>query len=598
MKNYWKLVRFLEEHKGLFGIAILLMFIASFFEGFQLSLLVPMTDRIFNNRAIVVPNNVPQFARHIIDKLNAIPQETMFWSFPIFVLGVLILKNIFSFAHQYVMSDVSQRVMRDVRHKLYEKIQNLSLDYFSQKRTGELISRITNDVGIIENAVSYGLTDLFRQGFLIILYVSIAFSIYWQAAVVIFVVFPLIAWPLTSIGRKLKKLSRSTQEQMADINTHLLETISGIKLVKAFNTEKYEVNRFHGKNYGYYKLKMKTVKRSNIIPAITELFGALCGVFVILWIGRTVMSGHLSFGVFILFFGSLMSVISPVKKIGNVNVMIQQAIAAGDRVYEVLDAEVSVKEKPDAIDLGELHDSIRLDQVDFHYGKAGGMVLKGIDLEVRKGDIVAIVGPTGTGKTTLVNLIPRFYDPAAGRVTIDDVDVRDVTFRSLRDQIGIVSQETILFNDTVRANIAYGARVEPSQAEIEAAAQKAFAHGFIQKMPHGYDTIVGDRGFRLSGGEKQRISIARAVLKNAPVLILDEATSQLDSESEKFVQEALDKLMAGRTVIAIAHRLSTIKKADKIVVLDHGQVVGMGRHEDLLKAGGLYKRLYDMQFQI
>jgi len=573
------------------------MFVASFFEGFQLSLLVPMTDRIFNNKKIVVPNQLPGFIQSGIDKLNATDPTTLFWVFPIMVISVLLLKHLFVFGYQYLMSDVSQRIMRDIRYRLYEKIQSLSLDYFSEKRTGELVSRITHDVNVVENAISYGLTDLFRQTFMIIMFTTIAFSIYPKAAFIIFFVFPLIGFPMSKIGKRLRKISKGTQEKMADINTLLLETISGIQLVKAFGTEKYETDRFRGKNHDYYKLRMKSIKRLIVISPMTEIFGAICGIGVILWMGRGVMDDELSFGIFILFFGSIMSIISPIKKLGNVNALTQQALAANERVYEVLDAQASVVEKTsDAIHLKEMAESIKIENADFHYEEDSGIVLKDINLEVKKGEIVAIVGPTGTGKTTLANLIPRFYDPTRGTVKMDGINLKDVSFRSLRDQIGIVTQDSILFNDTVRANISYGHQ-KATQEEVEATAKKAFAHRFIAKMPKGYDTMIGDRGFRLSGGEKQRISIARAILKNPPILILDEATSQLDSESERFVQEALDQLMQGRTVVAIAHRLSTIKKAHKIVVLEHGQIVGIGPHEQLLKTCPLYKRLHEMQFQ-
>ncbi len=597
MRNYFKLLKFLKGHTRLFTVAVVTMLISSFFEGFQLSLLVPMTDRIFNNKPIVIPNKLPAFISNFVDRLNSMTPEALFTIFPIVVIVALLVKNLFVFCYQYLMSDLSQAVMRDIRYQLYAKIQDLSLDYFSKKRTGELISRITHDVNVVENAVSYGLTDLFRQSFMILLFVAIAFSIYPKAAFLMFVVFPLIGIPMAQIGRKLRKISKGTQEKMADINTLLIETISGIKLVKAFCTEQYEKARFKAKNHDYYKLRMKSIKRLVVIPPITEMFGALCGVAVILWMGKTVMSGGLSFGVFILFFGSIMSIISPIKKLGNVHALIQQALAANERIYDVLDAPVTVKEKPDAMVIGELKESIQLKDVDFHYAEDSGIVLRDINLQVHKGEIVAIVGPTGTGKTTLVNLIPRFYDPLRGVVTIDGLDVRDVTFQSLRKQIGIVTQETILFNDTVRANIAYG-YPEASDKQVQAAAQMAFAHQFIVKMPKGYDTLIGDRGFRLSGGEKQRVAIARAILKNPPILILDEATSQLDSESERYVQEALDLLMKGRTVIAIAHRLSTIQKADKIIVLEHGRIIGVGGHEELLKSCPLYNKLYSLQFSM
>lgn len=595
MRNYLKLLHFLKGHRKLFSLAVLTMFVASFFEGFQLSLLVPMTDRMFNNKKIVIPNELPGFIQAGIDKVNGIEPDTMWMMFPILVIGVLLIKHLFIFGYQYLMSDVSQRIMRDIRYRLYEKIQNLSLDYFSEKRTGELISRITHDVNVVENALSYGVTDLFRQTFMIIIFTSIAFSIYPQAALMIFLVFPLIGFPMSIIGKRLRKISKGTQEKMADINTLLLETISGIQLVKAFGTEQYETQRFKGKNHDYYKLRMKSVKRIISISPMTEIFGAACGVGVLLWLGHSVRTGQLSFGIFILFFGSIMSIISPVKKLGNVNALTQQALAANERIYDVLEAQPSVEEKEGAGRLSEMKNAVQIDHVDFRYDQESEIVLKDINLEVKKGEIVAIVGPTGTGKTTLVNLIPRFYDPTSGTVKMDGIDLKEVTFRSLRDQIGIVTQESILFNDTVKANISYGHQ-RASQDEIETVAKRAFAHRFIEKMPKGYNTLIGDRGFRLSGGEKQRISIARAILKNPPILILDEATSQLDSESEKYVQEALDQLMKGRTVVAIAHRLSTIKKADKIVVLEHGRIVGIGPHEELLETCPLYKRLYEMQF--
>ncbi len=597
MKNYIKLLSFLKGHRKLFSLAVITMLIASFFEVFQLSLLVPMTDRIFNNRQIIVPNKLPAFITTIIDKLNNLEPQALF---PMFIIGfviVLLLKNILVFGYQYLMGDVSQLIMRDVRFKIYEKIQSLSLDYFSKKRTGELVSRITNDVSVIENAVSYGVTDLFRQIFIIMMWVVTAFMIDPKAVFVILAVGAVIGSIMGRIGKKLRKISKGTQETMADINSHLLETISGIRLVKAFSTEKYEIDRFKGHNQAYYKFKMKSIKRLILIPPITELIGGACGVGLILWFGGRLMAGELSFGVFVLFFGSVMSIISPIKKLGNVHALTQQALAANERIYEILDAHPSVQESSNPTELKEMKEAIRLLNVNFHYGHEEELVLKNINLEVKKGELVAIVGPTGSGKTTLVNLLPRFYDVTAGTVTIDGVNIKEASFKSLRKQFGVVNQETILFNDTVKANIAYGFR-EATQDQIEAAAQKAFAHQFIQKMPKGYETVVGDRGFRLSGGEKQRLSIARAILRNAPILILDEATSQLDSESEKFVQEALDKLMQGRTVVAIAHRLSTIIRADKIVVIHHGQIVGMGRHDQLLVSCDLYKRLYDMQFQM
>ncbi len=597
MKDYFKLLRFLRGHVPILSLASACMLISTLLDGFQLSLLVPMTDKILSKSKIILPSKVPDFLARLIDKMNGMDSMTLLWMLPIAVIAMLLVKGFFGFWYGYLMNEVSQRVMRDIRYKLYEKIQGLSMDYFSTKRVGELISRITNDVQVIENAVSYGVTDLIRQTFTIFMFVGIAFFIYFKVALIVFVLFPLVAWPMNLIGKRLRQLSKSSQEKMADINSLLLETISGIKVVKAFCTEKYETNRFKSQNHDYYKLKMKSIRRTLLITPITEILGGFFGLAILWWLGKQVIGGQVSFGIFVLFFGSIMSIISPLKKLSNVHVITQQALAANDRIYDVLDARPTVVEKSLARELAPVKNSIQLENITFCYDIESGDVLKDINLGIKVGEIVAIVGPTGTGKTTLVNLIPRFYDPTLGAVKIDGIDVRDVTFKSLRSQIGIVAQDTILFNDTVKANIAYG-NFQANMEQIEAAAKKAYAHLFIEKMPQGYETVIGDRGFRLSGGEKQRIAIARAILKNPPLLILDEATSQLDSESEKFVQEALDALMQRRTVICIAHRLSTIKKATNIVVLDHGRIVGAGRHDDLLRNCPLYKRLYDTQFEM
>lgn len=597
MKNYLKMLSFIKDYKKLFFIALGAMMIASFFKIFELSLLVPLIDRIFNNKPIVVPNELPSFFANLIERLNQIEPKSLFRLMPFIVLIGMILKHAFIYTYQFFMNDLSQKIMRDVRQKLYAKIQNFSLDYFSEKRTGELMSRITYDVQVIENAVSYGVTDLFVQSFAILGFVSVAFLIHFKAAIIILVVFPLIIWPMTKIGKKLRKLAKQSQERMADINSILLETISGIKVVKAFCTEKFEIDRFHGKNHDFYKLRMKAVRRLLLLGPITEIFGVICGIIMILWLGQQVMEAQLSFGIFILFFAAIMSVISPVKKLGNVNALTQQALSANMRIYDILDSEPSVQEAAQPKKIGEIQKKIEIKNVRFQYDKESGDILKDINLEINVGELVAIVGPTGTGKSTLVNLIPRFYDPYEGSVSLDGEDIKGISFKSLRSQIGIVAQETFLFNDTVGNNIAYGTR-NASQEEIEEAAKKSYAHRFIKEMPNQYMTTIGDRGFRLSGGEKQRIAIARAILKNPPILILDEATSQLDSESEKFVQEAVDDLMRGRTVIAIAHRLSTIKKADKIIVLQEGRIAGSGKHSDLLKTCQLYKRLYETQFQM
>lgn len=594
MTNYLKLLRFLKGHLNRFITAIVFILFSSVFEGVQLTLMLPVIDRIFTNKKIVLPNKVPHFLNNIVNYLNSVDTHALFIAVPLCFLGLFAIKQVVSFYSDYFMNDVAQRVMRDVRSKLFERIQTLSLDYFSKKRTGELVARITNDVGVIENAVSYAVTDLVRQPVLVIIFLGLAFTFNVHGTLLIFVMVPFIAIPMAIIGKRLRKVSRGQQEKMADINSHLLETISGVRILKAFGTERYEIKRFNQQNQDYYKLRMKGLKNLILMGPITEMVGAICGITAVLILGKDVLDGHLSFGVFSLSIVSILQVIRPIKRMANVQAIIQQALAANERIYDVLETKPTVNEKPGAKEFGILQNKVELEHVNFSYDHAHD-VLHDINLTIKKGELVAIVGPTGSGKSTLVNLIPRFYDTSAGKVSFDGVDVREATFKSLRGQVGIVTQEAILFNDTVRNNIAYGT-FEVTKDQVQEAARMAFADHFIQKMPHGYETIVGDRGFRLSGGEKQRLTIARAILKNPPILILDEATSQLDSESERFVQEALDSLMKNRTVIAIAHRLSTIMRADKIVVLEAGKVVGLGKHDELLFTCPLYRRLYETQF--
>jgi subfamily B ATP-binding cassette protein MsbA len=597
MKEYLRLIKYIKPHLAIFIIAVVCMFFSAIFDGVSLSMIVPLADKVLTNKQIVIATRLPTFVMNFIDKINQIPPlkmlNIMAWS----VLVLFIFKGLFHFLQGYLMSDVGQRVIRDVRLKLYQKLQDLSLDFYSQKRTGELISRITNDVKTIENAVSYGLTDFVYQSFQIILFTFLLFMIHWKMALIALLLFPLVVFPTIKIGRKLRKLTQRQQERMADINSLLAETISGVRIVKAFNMENYEISKFASQNRDNYKLEMKTIKRNLLLNPITEFIGALCGIIVFFFAGREVIAGRLSFGVFGLFLGSLLSLIRPFKKLSQVNALTQRALAANSRIYDILDTPATLQEKQGAVVLSRLKDNIRFENVWFRYETNTPYVLQDINLEVKYGQMVALVGPTGAGKSSLINLILRFYDPQRGRIIIDGIDIKDVTLKSLRQQIGMVTQEIILFNDTITANIAYGRPNEDIKL-VEAAARKAFAHDFIKNMPQGYNTIIGDRGFKLSGGEKQRLAIARAILKNPTILILDEATSQLDSESERLVQEAINKLIEHRTVFCIAHRLSTVRRADKIVVLDKGKIVDFGTHEELLFKGGLYKKLHDTQFQM
>lgn len=593
MKNYNKLFIFARPYTGQLVISGIFMGIVTFFDIFRLSAIVPVIDRIFTNRQITFNNGkFPAFILNILNYLNTLePIKVLYLILIVMPIG-LIIRAVFEYLQSYIMSDVGQKVIRDVRNIIYEKLQVLSLEYFSQRRSGELVSRITNDVKLIENAVSYALTDLVYQGFTVICFAITIFFINWKLALLAFIVLPVVAVPMVTVGKRLRKLSKSSQEMMADINSLLVETFIGVRIVRAFCAESKEVAKFRGQNQKYYKLAMKSIKRMLILGNATELVGVAMAILIIYISGRQVISGELSFGAFALFMAALLSLIKPFKKLSQVNSILQQAMAASTRIYEVLDAPVSVRQSPQAKEISDFSSGIRYEGVYSTYGEHD--ILKNVNLEVKKGSMLAIVGPSGSGKSTMVDLIPRFYDPKQGKIYIDGVDIKDVTLKSLRQKIGIVTQETILFNDTIKGNILYG-KPDATDKEIEEAAVQAHAHTFIKNLPNGYQTVIGDRGMKLSGGERQRIAIARALLKNPPILLLDEATSQLDTESERIVQEALDRLIQGRTVFVIAHRLSTVRNAHRIVVLDRGMIAEEGTHQELVQKDGLYKRLYSMQ---
>ena len=593
MKDYRKLFRFAKPYYRELILSGFLMGVVTFFDIFRLSAIVPIVDRVFTNKPITFTNaKLPPFLENILSRLNTLEPLKVLYLMLIVVPVALTLRAIVEFLQSYIMSGVGQKVIRDARNLVYDKLQNLSLDYFTHKRSGELISRITNDVKLIETAVSYALTDLIYQLFEVVAFSAVIVVINWKMALGALVVLPMVAVPMIVVGKVLRKLSKKSQEKMADINSLLVETFTGVRIVRAFCAEGIELEKFKKQNHDYYRLAMKSIKRMLILGNTTELMGVGTALFVIFYAGRQVIGGELSFGAFALFMAAFLSLIKPFKKLSQVNSITQQAVAASSRIYEILETSPTIKESLQAGQLGAFENSIVFENVNFSYTEHE--ILKDINLKVNKGEVLAIVGPSGVGKTTLVDLIPRFYDPKKGRVLIDGIDIKNVAFRSLRKQIGIVTQETILFNDTIKANIAYG-KPEASREEIEQAATQAHAHDFIMLMPKGYDTMIGDRGARLSGGERQRLAIARALLKDPPMLILDEATSQLDSESERLVQEALDRLIRGRTVFVIAHRLSTVRNAQRIIVLDKGRIVEDGTHSELLSKGGLYKKLYQLQ---
>ncbi|MCX5695779.1 MAG: ABC transporter ATP-binding protein [Candidatus Omnitrophica bacterium] len=592
MRDYLKLLRFIKPYLGMFSLATVCMVFSAIFDGVSLAMMVPLADKVLTNRKIIIPAKLPAFLANFVDKLNSIEPVVLLNYMAVGIVLLFVLKGFFNFLQSYLMSDIGQRIVRDIKARLYAKFQSLSLDYFTHKRGGEMISRITNDVKLVENAVSYGSTDIVYQGAQVVIFFSLTMFIY--AKFVIFIVPPLaiLGYLIAVVGKKLRKLSRTSQEKMADTNSILYETIIGARIVKGFNMEDYEIKKFNKVNNDYYRVSMKSIKRMLLLSPATEILGCIAGVIIFFLGGREVISGKISFGVFGLFLGALLSTIRPFKKLSQVNSLNQQAVAASERIYEVLETEPSVVESLTVKELKGFKNNVVFENVWFSYGD--NQVLKGVSLDVPYGSVLAIVGPSGTGKTTLLDLIPRFYDPKKGRVLIDGTDIKDVSLKSLRQLVGIVTQETILFNDTIKANIAYG-KPGATDEEIKQAALQANAHDFISHLPQGYATVIGDRGMRISGGERQRIAIARALLKNPPILILDEATSQLDSESERIVQDALDRLIQGRTVFVIAHRLSTVRSANKIVVLDKGAIAESGPHEELLKRDGLYKRLYSMQ---
>ena len=555
-------------------------------------MIVPLADKVLTDKRIILPVQTPSFLANFIDHLNSMAPMLLLKSMAIAILVLFILKGLFYFVQGYLMSDIGQRVVRDIRSRLYAKLQSLSLEYYHRKRGGELISRITSDVLLVENAVTYGLTDLIYQSMQVVVFIFLIFFIHSRLALISLALLPLVSFPMIRVGRLLKKLARRSQEKMADIHSSLYETIFGARIVKAFCAEDEAIKRFNQQNYDFYKLAMKSIKRRLILSPTTEYIGVVAAIFVFFWGGREVIAGKLSFGVFGLFLGALLSLIRPIKKLSQVHSLNQHAIAASLRVYEVLNTEVKVKEALGAEQLRQPKFNITYEGVWFAYDSE--YVLCGINLRVNVGQSLAIVGQSGVGKSTLVDLLLRFYDPQKGKVLIDGRDIREFSLKSLRQNIGLVSQETILFNDTVKANIAYG-RPNSTFDEVVDAAVKAYAHDFIVKLPKGYDTLIGERGVALSGGERQRIAIARALLKNPPILVLDEATSSLDIATEEGIIETLRQNFDDISTIMISHRISLVANADEIVVIDKGRIVEDGSHEQLLRNKDLYYRLYQQQ---
>lgn len=512
---------------------------------------------------------------------------------PVAVIVIYLLRGFGMYGQEYLMSYVGQGIIRRLRNMLYDHIQDLPLSFFHAEKTGVLMSRITNDVNIIKSMVSTAVTSVLRDCFTIIGLTGVIFYRDWKLALYAIIILPVAFLPIVQFGRRVRRVSTGCQESMADLSSFLHETFSGNKIVKAFGMEPYEKQRFHEKTFSLFQLEMKAVIARSLSSPIMEFLAGLGIAFIIWYGGYRVISGESTAGTFFSFMAAVLMLYDPVKKLSNLNNSIQEGLAAADRAFDIIERKPDIQEIDNPVDIPFRPHSVSFENVGFSYDETP--VLKHINLTVNAGEILALVGMSGGGKTTLVNLIPRFYDITHGVIRVDETDIRNASLKSLREQIAIVTQEPILFNDTISNNIAYGNPLAPFQ-DIVAAAKAAFAYDFIERLPRQFDTSIGELGSRLSGGEKQRLCIARALLKNAPILILDEATSSLDSESEMLVQKALENLMKGRTTFVIAHRLSTIGYASRIIVIVNGEIIERGSHENLMAKQGEYCKLYEMQF--
>lgn len=567
---YKRLLNYIRPHLSRFILAMACMAVFSGLTGATMWLVKNIFDRVFVAKDV-----------HMLYMVT--------WLIPVFFL----IKGIAGYGQNYLLYYITQNIVRTIRNELYEKLIALSHEFYAKNSTPKLVARVTNDVMALQNALFRVPPNIIRDGLTVIVMIGVLFYLHWKFALISLVVFPLASIPLAQFSRKMRNASRAGQSQMAELYASIQETLGGISIIKAFKQEQEEIERFRRENNKYYETQQQFIRVDARSSPIMEFIGSLAVAFILWYGGKDVIDGVWTSGSFVAFLTAAFSLYQPLKNFSQTNSLIQQAAAGTERIFEILDEKPTIFDLPGAEGLPAFKNNIVYENVLFHYPEKKD-VLKGINLNIRAGEIIAVVGPSGSGKTSLAQLLMRFYDPRSGRILIDGKDIRTASLDSLRSQIGIVPQEIMLFNETVRYNIVYGRR-EATSEEMIAAAKAANARQFIERMAQGYDTVIGERGVRLSGGERQRLAIARAILKNPPILILDEATSALDAESEKLVQEAIENLMVNRTVLLIAHRLATVKKADRIIVVDKGMIVEEGNHEQLLKQEGIYSRLHQLQ---